>query len=87
MASTKYSSVLGTSNMDFTPADITATGVLPSSVRSEDISIAAKKTYKQTHSKQLLMLYFKKIIIIKLIMLQFPKNQDLIWVIFKTSHF
>jgi hypothetical protein len=29
MISTKYSRVLGISNMDFTPADITATGVLP----------------------------------------------------------
>ena len=40
--STKYSSVLGMSNIDFTPAEMTAIGVLPSSVRSEDISIAAK---------------------------------------------
>lgn len=39
---TKYSRVLGISNIDFTPAEMTATGVLPSSVRSEDISIAAK---------------------------------------------
>lgn len=37
---TKYSSVLGISRIDFIPADITVTGVLPSSVRSEDISIA-----------------------------------------------
>lgn len=41
---TKYSRVLGISNIDFTPAEITATGVLPSSVRSEDISIADMKT-------------------------------------------
>jgi hypothetical protein len=31
------------SKMDFTPADITATGVLPSSVKSEEMSIAASK--------------------------------------------
>lgn len=43
MLHTKYSSVLGISNIDFMPADITATGVLPSSVRSEDISMAAQK--------------------------------------------
>lgn len=30
------------SRIDFTPAEMTATGVLPSSVRSEDISIAKK---------------------------------------------
>lgn len=41
--STKYSSVRGISNIDFTPAEMTATGVLPSSVRSEDISIAEKE--------------------------------------------
>ena len=40
---TKYSRVLGISNMDFTPAEITATGVLPSSVRSDDMSIAEKQ--------------------------------------------
>lgn len=39
---TKYSRVLGISNIDFTPAEMTATGVLPSSVRSEDMSIAEK---------------------------------------------
>lgn len=37
---TKYSSVLGISNMDFTPADTTVIEVRPSSVRSDDISIA-----------------------------------------------
>ena len=45
---TKYSRVLGISKMDFTPAEITAIGVLPSSVRSDDISIAAKKKRKGT---------------------------------------
>jgi hypothetical protein len=40
---TKYSKVLGISNIDFTPAEITATGVLPSSVRSDDTSIAAEE--------------------------------------------
>ena len=30
------------SRIDFTPAEITATGVRPSSVRSDDISIAEK---------------------------------------------
>lgn len=39
---TKYSKVLEISNIDFTPAETTATGVLPSSTRSEEISIAAK---------------------------------------------
>jgi hypothetical protein len=43
LVNTKYSSVLGISNIDFTPAEITATGVLPSSVRSDDTSIAAKE--------------------------------------------
>lgn len=43
---TKYSRVLGISKIDFTPAEITATGVLPSSVRSDDISIAAKYKLK-----------------------------------------
>lgn len=38
---TRYSRVLGISKIDFTPAEMTATGVLPSSVRSDDISIAA----------------------------------------------
>ena len=37
---TKYSRVLGISNIDLIPADTTATGVLPSSVRSHDISNA-----------------------------------------------
>lgn len=40
-AITKYSRVLGISNIDFTPAEITVTGVFPSSVRSEDTSMAA----------------------------------------------
>jgi hypothetical protein len=31
------------SKMDFTPADITTIGVLPSSVKSEEMSIAASK--------------------------------------------
>lgn len=47
MLYTKYSSVLGISNIDFTPADITATGVLPSSVRSEDISMATQNFQKR----------------------------------------
>lgn len=47
MLYTRYSSVLGISNIDFTPADITATGVLPSSVRSEDISMAAQKYQRE----------------------------------------
>lgn len=47
---TKYSRVLGISNIDFTPAEITATGVLPSSVRSEDMSIAAKENIKIKHT-------------------------------------
>lgn len=47
MLYTKYSSVLGISNIDFTPADITATGVLPSSVRSEDISMATQNIQKR----------------------------------------
>lgn len=40
---TRYSRVLGISNIDLTPAETTATGVLPSSVRSDDMSIAAKE--------------------------------------------
>ena len=40
---TRYSSVRGMSKMDFTPADTTATGVFPSSVKSEETSIAASK--------------------------------------------
>ena len=43
---TRYSRVLGISNIDFTPAHITAIGVLPSAVISEDISIAAKEKLK-----------------------------------------
>jgi len=43
---TRYSSVLGISNIDFTPAHTTVTGVLPSSVRSEDMSIAAQEYEK-----------------------------------------
>ena len=39
--STKYSRVLGISKIDFTPAEITAIGALLSSVRSDNISIAA----------------------------------------------
>jgi hypothetical protein len=31
------------SKMDFTPAEITATGVFPSSVKSEEMSMAASK--------------------------------------------
>lgn len=52
---TKYSSVLGISRIDFIPADITVTGVLPSSVRSEEISIAVyvKKLKKETKLKKL----------------------------------
>lgn len=45
LVGTKYSRVLGISNIDFTPAEITVTGVLPSSVRSDDMSIAAKETW------------------------------------------
>ena len=47
IVSTKYSSVRGISNIDFTPAEMTATGVLPSSVRSEDISMAEKKRHSR----------------------------------------
>ena len=47
IVSTKYSSVRGISNIDFTPTKMTATGVLPSSVRSEDISMAEKKRHSR----------------------------------------
>jgi hypothetical protein len=38
--STRYSRVLGISRIDLIPAHMTATGVLPSSVRSDETSIA-----------------------------------------------
>ncbi|KAA0063488.1 hypothetical protein E6C27_scaffold977G00790 [Cucumis melo var. makuwa] len=40
------------SNIDFTPAEMTATGVLPSSVRSEDISIVEKGTRSAKETQQ-----------------------------------
>jgi hypothetical protein len=46
---TRYSSVLGISRMDLTPAQTTVTAVRPSSVKSEDTSMAAK-LYTQTTS-------------------------------------
>lgn len=52
--STRYSRVLGISNIDFTPADITATGVLPSSVRSEEMSIAVQRKMQIQYWKQIL---------------------------------
>lgn len=47
------------SNIDFTPAHITATGVLPSSVRSEDMSIAAQREMKMISSVKILVLFLE----------------------------
>lgn len=51
MVNTKYSRVLGISKIDFTPAETTAIGVLPSSVRSDDISSAEKGKEKKKKMK------------------------------------
>lgn len=59
---TRYSSVLGISNIDFTPAHITATGVLPSSVRSEDMSIAAQKEKNNMLNKNVRLIWETPII-------------------------
>lgn len=44
IGNTKYSSVRGMSKIDFTPAEITVTGVFPSSVKSEEMSMAASNS-------------------------------------------
>lgn len=43
---TKYSRVLGMSKIDLTPAEITVTGVFPSSVKSEEMSISENEKKK-----------------------------------------
>lgn len=48
MGHTRYSSVLGISRIDLTPAHTTVTAVRPSSVKSEDTSMAAKSRTQTT---------------------------------------
>jgi hypothetical protein len=59
---TRYSRVLGISNIDFTPAHITAIGVLPSAVISEDISIAAQRKMKMICLIKILVLFLETLI-------------------------
>ena len=53
---TRYSSVRPISSIDFTPADTTATGVRPSSVRSALISIAIRRQKKTIYNPSTLYL-------------------------------
>jgi hypothetical protein len=46
---TRYSRVLGISKIDLTPAEITVTGVFPSSVKSEEMSIAVNEKIRDLY--------------------------------------